>query len=105
VVAARNKAKLEYVAQDCADAAGRRGASLAVPCDVTDPDRHVHRPVIGSCMHGLVLQWECCISLIMLGGSSCYQLHHGQRCADGAGAVATATASASLLLTPHGFVR
>lgn len=36
VVAARDPAKLQYVADDCAAAAGRQGASLAVPCDVTD---------------------------------------------------------------------
>ena len=35
VVAARDLTKLQYVAHDCAQAAGRQGASLAVQCDVT----------------------------------------------------------------------
>lgn len=35
VVAARDADKLAYVAQDCAAAAGRTGAALAVPTDVT----------------------------------------------------------------------
>lgn len=35
VVAARDMQKLQYVAQDCSQAAGRQGASLAVQCDVT----------------------------------------------------------------------
>ena len=36
VVAARDLQKLQYVAHDCAQAAGRQGASLAVQCDVTN---------------------------------------------------------------------
>jgi len=37
VIAARNEAKCMYAAEDCAKIAGRQGASLAVPTDVTDP--------------------------------------------------------------------
>lgn len=36
VVAARDMTKLQYVAHDCAQAAGRVGSSLAVQCDVTN---------------------------------------------------------------------
>ncbi|GAX82432.1 hypothetical protein CEUSTIGMA_g9860.t1 [Chlamydomonas eustigma] len=36
VVAARDLTKLQYVAHDCAQAAGRQGASMAVKCDVTN---------------------------------------------------------------------
>ncbi|GLC60047.1 hypothetical protein PLESTB_001567500 [Pleodorina starrii] len=35
VVAARDESKLTYVVEDCAQAAGRAGAALAVPTDVT----------------------------------------------------------------------
>ncbi|KAK9816654.1 hypothetical protein WJX72_003328 [[Myrmecia] bisecta] len=35
VVAARQPERLQYVADDCKAAAGRNGASLAVPCDIT----------------------------------------------------------------------
>ncbi len=35
VVAARDASKLAYVVEDCAAAAGRAGAALAVPTDVT----------------------------------------------------------------------
>mmetsp|Transcript_3344 Transcript_3344/g.7926 ORF Transcript_3344/g.7926 Transcript_3344/m.7926 type:complete len:361 (+) Transcript_3344:97-1179(+) len=36
VIAARNETKCMYAAEDCARAAGRQGAALAVPTDVTD---------------------------------------------------------------------
>mmetsp|Transcript_17116 Transcript_17116/g.36961 ORF Transcript_17116/g.36961 Transcript_17116/m.36961 type:complete len:355 (+) Transcript_17116:160-1224(+) len=36
VVAARDLTRLQYVAHDCAQVAGRQGASLAVQCDVTN---------------------------------------------------------------------
>lgn len=40
VVAARDLSKLQYVAHDCSETAGRQGSSLAVQCDVTS-DRDV----------------------------------------------------------------
>ncbi len=36
MVAARDITKLQYVAHDCAQAAGRVGASMAIRCDVTN---------------------------------------------------------------------
>ncbi|GIL63786.1 hypothetical protein Vafri_17782 [Volvox africanus] len=48
VVAARDESKLGYVVEDCAQAAGRAGAALAVPTDVTHVSFAVVKIVIMS---------------------------------------------------------
>lgn len=48
VVVARDATKLQYVANDCAQAAGRQGASLGVICDVTDERQVGHWATLSS---------------------------------------------------------
>jgi NAD(P)-dependent dehydrogenase (short-subunit alcohol dehydrogenase family) len=63
VVAARDMAKLQFVVHDCAQSAGRQGASMAVQCDVTSEEdvkklayavcsKYEDVDVVGACWRG-----------------------------------------------------